>query len=213
MIYLCRHGQTVYNREQRLQGQMESDLTPLGRAQAGAMADLLHDLIARDPPAPWRIVASPLLRARDTAKIIGARLGLSVEFDDRLMELTVGEWEGRLRTDLAREHPEAFANPEWAFAAPGGGTYHPVTARVSAWLAEQVAEPERRVIVVSHGIAGRLLRGAYAGLPRERVLALDVPQDALYRLREGQIDRFDCEPVEDPEPARIPAKDTAKDTV
>jgi probable phosphoglycerate mutase len=207
VIYLCRHGQTVYNREQRIQGQMESDLTPLGRAQAGAMGDLLQDLIARDPPAPWRIVASPLRRARDTAGIIGARLGLPVELDDRLMELTVGAWEGRLRGDIAREHPKAFAAREWFFAAPGGETYDQVMARVSAWLAEQAAEPERRLIVVSHGVAGRLLRGAYGKLSREQTLALDVPQDALYRLRAGQIDRFECEPVEDPELAEISVKD------
>ncbi len=71
VIYLCRHGQTAFNREHRLQGQMESDLTPLGRAQAGAMADLLRDLVQRDANRPWRIVASPLRRARDTAGIIG----------------------------------------------------------------------------------------------------------------------------------------------
>ena len=199
MIYLCRHGQTAFNREHRLQGQRESDLTPLGRLQAGAMAELLDDLIARDPPASWRIVASPLRRARDTAQAIGKRLGLPVEFDDRRMELTVGDWEGRLRAELAREHPEAFASGEWFFAAPGGETYDQVMARVAGWLAEQAAEPERRLIVVSHGIAGRLLRGAYAGLSRDRVLELDVPQDAIYRLHAGQLDRLDCAPVEDPE--------------
>ena len=213
MIYLCRHGQTEYNRARRLQGQLESDLTPLGRAQAGAMGDLLRDLIAREPPGPWRVVASPLRRARDTAGIIGARLGLPVEFDDRLMELGMGDWEGLFRDDLARERPELFADRTWFFAAPGGETYDQVMARVSAWLAEQAAEPERRLIVVSHGVAGRLLRGAYAGLPREAVLDLDVPQDALYRLRAGRIERFDCAPVEDPEQAEISVKDTAKETV
>jgi probable phosphoglycerate mutase len=202
VIYLCRHGQTAFNREHRLQGQRESDLTPLGRLQAGAMAELLHDLIARDPPTPWRIVASPLRRARDTAQVIGARLGLPVEFADRLMELTVGDWEGRLRAELAHEHPEAFANREWFFAAPGGETYEQVMARVAGWLAEQAAEPERRLIVVSHGIAGRLLRGAYAGLSRAQVLELDVPQDAIYRLHAGQLDRLDCAPVDDPELVR-----------
>lgn len=199
MIYLCRHGQTAFNREHRLQGQMESDLTPLGRAQAGAMADLLHDLVARDATRPWRIVASPLRRARDTAGIIGARLGLPVEFDDRLMELTVGDWEGRLRSDLERERPELFRDRTWFFAAPGGETYDQVMARVSDWLSEQAAESERGLIVVSHGIAGRLLRGAYAGLSPTETLELDVPQDAVYRLHAGQLDRFDCEPVEDPE--------------
>lgn len=205
MIYLCRHGQTEWNRAHRLQGQCESDLTQLGRAQAGAMADLLHDLVQRDADRPWRIVASPLRRARDTAGIIGAKLGLPVEFDDRLMELTVGEWEGRLRADLQHERPELFTDRTWFFAAPGGETYEQVMARVSDWLSEQAPEPERRLIVVSHGIAGRLLRGAYAGLSPVEVLELDVPQDALYRLRAGQLDRFDCEPVEDPE--------LAKDTV
>jgi broad specificity phosphatase PhoE len=107
MIYLCRHGQTEWNRAHRLQGQCESDLTPLGRAQAGAMGDLLHDLMQRDTDRPWRIVASPLRRARDTAGIIGARLGLPVEFDDRLMELTVGEWEGRLRPTWRARIPSA----------------------------------------------------------------------------------------------------------
>ena len=198
MIYLCRHGQTEWNRERRLQGQTEADLTPLGRLQAEAMADLLHDLVARDPPADWRIVASPLRRARDTAQAIANRLGRKVEFDDRLMELTVGEWEGRLYADVHREHPEAFSSQEWFFTAPGGETYEQVMARVSDWLSEQAAEPERRLIVVSHGIAGRLLRGAYAGLSREETLVQDVPQDALYRLHGGQIDRLDCEPVEEP---------------
>ena len=198
MIYLCRHGQTEWNRERRLQGQTEADLTPLGRLQAAAMANLLHDLIAREPAADWRIVASPLRRARDTAQAIANRLGREVEFDDRLMELTVGEWEGRLYADVHRENPEAFKSPEWFFTAPGGETYEQVMARVSDWLAEQVTEPERRLIVVSHGIAGRLLRGAYAGLSPEETLAQDVPQDALYRLHGGQIDRLDCEPVKEP---------------
>ena len=198
MIYLCRHGQTEWNRERRLQGQTEADLTPLGRLQAAAMADLLHDLIGREPAADWRIVASPLRRARDTARAIADRLGLEVGFDDRLKELTVGDWEGRLYADVQRENPEAFKSPEWFFTAPGGETYEQVMARVSDWLAEQSAEPERRLIVVSHGIAGRLLRGAYAGLSRDETLAQDVPQDALYRLTAGQIDRLDCEPVEEP---------------
>jgi probable phosphoglycerate mutase len=197
VIYLCRHGQTEWNRERRLQGQTEADLTPLGRLQAAAMADLLHDLIAREPSDDWRIVASPLRRARDTAQAIATRLGLTLEFDDRLMELTVGEWEGRLYADVHRENPEAFKSPEWFFTAPGGETYEQIMTRVSDWLAEQAVESERRLIVVSHGIAGRLLRGAYAGLSREDTLAQDVPQDALYRLSAGQIDRLDCEPVEE----------------
>ncbi|MFT4254890.1 MAG: histidine phosphatase family protein [Caulobacter sp.] len=199
MIYLCRHGQTQFNREGRLQGQTESDLTALGRAQARAMGDLLADLIAREPSDAWRIVASPLRRARHTAEAIAERTGLPLSSDERLLEISVGEWSGRLREDVRRETPELTADPEWAFRSPGGETFEDVAVRVGDWLAGQTPEPERRLIVVSHGIAGRLLRGAYAGLSRADTLAQEAPQDAIHRLMGGQIDRFDCAPVEDPE--------------
>ncbi|ENZ80303.1 MULTISPECIES: histidine phosphatase family protein [Caulobacter] len=195
MIYLCRHGQTFHNREGRLQGRSESDLTPLGRAQAAAMGDMLFDLLRRDPPADWRIVASPLRRARDTAEAIGARLGLSVTTDERLVEIDVGEWSNRLREDVRGENPHLVGDDAWGFHAPGGETYEAMMARITDWLDEQVAEPERRLIVVSHGVAGRLLRGVYAGLSKAETLHQDIPQDAVYRLMAGQVDRFDCEPV------------------
>ncbi|ATC32056.1 histidine phosphatase family protein [Caulobacter vibrioides] len=198
MIYLCRHGQTFHNREGRLQGRTESDLTPLGLLQAKAMGALLHDLVRRDPPAPWRLVASPLRRARATAEAIGERLGLEVGFDERLVEIDVGEWSGRLREEVHGENPHLVGDDAWGFLAPGGETYEAMMARLVSWLEEQAAEPERRLIVVSHGVAGRLLRGAYAGLAREETLRLDIPQDAVYRLANGQIDRFDCAPVGEP---------------
>jgi probable phosphoglycerate mutase len=198
VIYLCRHGQTFHNREGRMQGQTESDLTPLGRAQAAAMGDLLFDLIRRDPPADWRVVASPLRRARHTAETIGARLGLPVEFEDRLLEISVGDWSNRLRDEVKRENPALLADPEWAFKSPGGETYEDVMGRISGWLAEQAPEPERRLIVVSHGIAGWMLRGAYAGLSRAEVIGQDTPQDAIFRLCNGQIDRLSCAPITEP---------------
>lgn len=196
MIYLCRHGETAYNRERRLQGRTDTELNALGQRQAEAMADLLHDLVARDPSPDWRIIASPLRRTRETAAAISARLDVPVEFDERLVEIDVGQWSNRLRDDVQRENAELFKSPEWAFASPGGETYDDVMGRVSSWLAEQAPESERRLIVVSHGIAGRLLRGAYAGLSRAEVMAQDVPQDAIFRLMGGQVDRFDCAPVE-----------------
>lgn len=198
MIYLCRHGETFHNREGRLQGRLESDLTPLGRAQAEAMGDLLLDLVRREPPADWRIVASPLRRARDTAQVIGARLGLPVATDERLVEIDVGAWSNRLREEVRGENPHLVGDDAWGFHAPGGETYETMMARLTGWLDEQVAEPERRLIVVSHGVAGRLLRGAYANLSKDDTLRQDIPQDAVYRLMAGQIDRFDCAPVSEP---------------
>lgn len=195
MIILLRHGETFWNREARIQGHMESDLTPLGERQAAAMAGLAADLVRRDGQGGWRLVASPIGRAQRTAGMVAAATGLPIETDARLAEISCGEWEGRLRADIAHLHPDKFATREWFFGAPGGETYEDVAARAADWLASLPPEPGRRVIAVSHGVWGRLARGVYAGLDRQATLNQDVPQDAVYRLMDGRIDRFDCEPV------------------
>jgi broad specificity phosphatase PhoE len=197
MIYLVRHGETEWNLERRMQGRRESKLTPLGRRQAAAMARLIGELIAREPQAEWRLVSSPLGRARETAQAIADRLDVTIEIDERVSEIAFGDWEGRLRDEVAPQHPEMFASREWLVSPPGGETFEDVWTRISAFMADLAPEPERRVIVVSHGMAGRVLRGVYAGLSRQQTLDQDVPQDAVYRLMDGQIDRFDCEPVEE----------------
>jgi len=156
------------------------------------VADLLADLLAAQSAAPWRLVSSPLGRATDTAEVIGARLGLPVEIDERLTEVAFGAWEGRLRHEVAPRHPELFATRDWLVSAPGGESFEEVRARVASFLAELPPEPERRVIAVSHGVAGRLLRAVYAHLDREQALSQDVPQDAVFRLAQGRIHRLDC---------------------
>jgi broad specificity phosphatase PhoE len=196
LIYLVRHGETEWNLERRMQGRRESPLTPLGERQAAAMAGLLADLVACEAPADWRLVSSPLGRARQTAEAIGARLGLAVEIDERLAEIAFGDWEGQLRDEMALVYPELFATREWLVSAPGGETFEDVQARIGGWLAELPPEPDRRVVAVSHGMAGRILRGCYAGLSRQQTLLLDTPQDAVFRLTLGQIHRFDCAPPE-----------------
>ena len=194
MIYLVRHGQTQFNAERRMQGWLDSPLTDLGRAQGAAIGRLLRGLIGK--PDGWRLVASPLGRAQATAGLVGEALGLPVETDRRVIEVSFGRWDGRLRDELAAEHPDTFGRGGWQFAAPGGEGVEAVEARVSDWLADLPPEPERKVIVVSHGGAGRVVRGAYLGLNREETWAQDVPQDAVFRLASGAVERFDCEPAQ-----------------
>jgi len=192
MIYLLRHGQTNYNHEGRMQGQLESQLTELGMAQAQAMADLLKEQIT--DLAGWRLLASPLKRTRQSAAIVGATLGLEVEIEPALIEVGCGAWENRLYADLAKEHPDAFASRDWFFRAPEGERFEDVDGRVRPWLAAQAPEP-RKLIAVAHGVSGSLLRGAYLGLSREETLAQDVPQDAIFRLAEGAVQRLPCAEV------------------
>jgi len=194
VIYLVRHGQTEFNRERRIQGRFDSPLTELGVRQAQAVAGLLKDLI-READG-WRIVSSPLGRAASTAQIAGQRLGLPVELDDRLREISWGPHDGRLRAELEAELPDTFARTSWAFDVPDGETYEDVAARVASWLADLPPEPERRIIAVSHGVTGRVLRGLYAGMGRDRAATQDVPQDAVFLLQHGRVGRIDCEEVE-----------------
>ena len=191
MIWLVRHGQTTFNAERRLQGHVDSPLTELGLAQAQRAGERLSSLVG--DPAGWRLVSSPLGRALATAQAISRALGgVLVETDPRLIEVSWGAWDGRLRAELEAEHPDGFAESGWAFRAPAGEPYAAVHARMADWLGYLPPEPERRVIAVSHGVAGRVLRGAYAGLSLEEVVALPVPQDAVFGLVGGAIRRVAC---------------------
>jgi probable phosphoglycerate mutase len=194
VIYLVRHGQTEFNRERRIQGHVDSPLTELGVRQASAIAGLLADLVRGEPG--WRVVSSPLGRAAATADVIAERLGVPVELDERLKEMSWGPHDGRLRRELELEHPDTFGRTNWAFDVPDGEGYDAVAGRVGAWLADLPPEPERRIIAVSHGITGRVLRGLYAGLGRDQAATQDVPQDAVFLLQHGRVGRIDCEPVE-----------------
>ena len=186
-IYLLRHGETVWNREGRLQGQRDSPLTARGIAQAGALGDLLAREIAE--PRRFTIVASPLGRAWQSAVIVAERLGLDprlIAFDDRLKECGFGTWEGLTPEEL---EPGAWARRGadiWHHRAPGGESYALVAERVAAWLAEVPADA--CWIVVGHGLAGRLIRGLYAGLEESEIPDLAEPQDTLFRLRGGRVE-------------------------
>lgn len=190
-IYLVRHGETEWNRIRRYQGWSDSPLTDQGRAQAQAIGRFLCTL----PEAQSAdLVASPIGRARHTAEIIRECLGRSepLRFDDRLRELSFGSWDGFMRADIAALMPGAFdeeRRDEWYFATPDGETYEVFAGRVGAWLAEAQAR-DQPLIVVTHGVVTRILRGLYAGLPRAAAMRLPVPQDRIFRLAQGTIEEI-----------------------
>ena len=106
-----------------------------------------------------------------------------------------GAHDGRLRAELEAENPETFGKTGWAFDAGSGESYEAVATRVGGWLASLPPEPERKIIAVSHGISGRVLRGLYADLDRDASAQQDVPQDAVFLLQHGGVGRIDCETV------------------
>jgi broad specificity phosphatase PhoE len=193
VILLTRHGETEFNVQRRAQGLADSPLTPLGVRQVRAMAGLLADLVEREPGA-WRMVSSPLGRAVATAEVFSARLGLPFELDERLREHSMGEFDGLHADEFVPRFRTDVPPHERSFHTPGGESYEALTGRIGDFLASITSDD--RVILVSHGAAGRILRGMYAGLAKADMLALEIPQDAVFRLQNGQIDRFDCEPLD-----------------
>ena len=139
--------------------------------------------------ASAELVASPIGRARHTAEIIHARLGGNspLRFDDRLREISLGSWEGLDRVEIAARVPGIFdgdGHYEWYFHTPDGETYDAFSERIADWLG---SSGNGTIIVVTHGIVSRVLRGLYAGLPRTAALRLPVPQDRVFRLVDGAI--------------------------
>jgi len=188
-ILLVRHGETEWNRERRYQGWSDSPLTERGVAQAQALGRALANL-ADAASAP--MIASPIGRARRTAEIIHSHLPSTspVQFDERLREISLGSWEGLDRTELSERMPGIFDGEgyyEWYFHTPDGETYETFRDRIADWLH---SAGDEAMIVVTHGIVMRVLRGLYAGLMPADALRLPVPQNSVFRLAEGRIDEI-----------------------
>lgn len=182
-IFLVRHGETEWNATGRYQGHLDSPLTPRGMAQAEALGECL----AAIPEIIDTVFVSPLGRARETVEII-ARNGLlpQAQSDQRLMEVTTGAWDGLTQEDIDAQWPDALngATPfDWYFRSPDGESYDAARVRALSWL----NDVRGTVIAVSHGLIGRIIRGAYLNLPKERGLSLPVPQDVVWKLAGGEI--------------------------
>jgi probable phosphoglycerate mutase len=167
---MLRHGQTDYNLGSRMQGQLDTDLSELGRAQAVAAAEVLGKL------QPLLIVSSDLRRAYDTAIKLGEQTGQQVLVSDRLRETHLGDWQGLTHTQVDAEAPGArLAWREDATWAPHGGESRvDVAARSLPLVAEMVAreslwggaaEPERPIVLVAHGGLIAALSAALLKLP------------------------------------------------
>ena len=144
---MARHGQTDWNRQMRFQGRADPPLNEQGREQARQLAERL---------AGERVdvvYSSPLLRARETAEIVAARLAVEVELDEGFMEIDVGSWQGLTRADLEKRSPDALRS--WLNHGPGwedGESYDELTARIAAAL-KRIARrrPDQTLLVITHG--------------------------------------------------------------
>ncbi|MGB0436274.1 MAG: glucosyl-3-phosphoglycerate phosphatase, partial [Mycobacterium sp.] len=168
-LVMLRHGQTNYNASSRMQGQLDTDLTDLGREQAIAAAEVLAKR------QPLLIVSSDLGRALDTAVALGDRSGQSVSIDTRLRETHLGDWQGmtHLEVDAAAPGARLAWRDDARWAPHGGESRVDVADRSIPLVTELIAqqpewgadEPDRPVVLVAHGGLIAALTGALLGLP------------------------------------------------
>jgi broad specificity phosphatase PhoE len=203
-VYLVRHGETEWNAQGRYQGKLDSRLTDRGREQARDVGRRLLALLkGRSDIA---LHTSPLGRTRETAEIIRNFVDAAPILEPRIQEVSIGSWDGLTRTDIDAGWPGRLNGCnayDWFFRAPDGESYEEALARVCSWLRELTSV----TIAVSHGLAGRIIRGAYLGLGREQTLLLPVHQEIIWHLVDCRVDAIvrpaDTRP---PIPTRQPSK-------
>jgi probable phosphoglycerate mutase len=179
-VLLARHGETNDNREPiRVQGFTDTPLNDTGRREAAELAERVSPLgIA----SLW---CSDLKRARETADIVGARIGLQARPDPRLREANRGDWERRLFIDIEREEPERYAAWRRAgeeFRFPNGESLREQQERVLASLADVRATGELPALVVCHGGSIRVVLSARDPRGLDAFHDFDVPNVGLFPL-------------------------------
>jgi phosphoserine phosphatase len=169
-LLLVRHGETPWNREGRYQGRTDTPLSDVGETQARALGARLAGL-------PIQIaISSPLARTRRTAQgVLGTR-DVVLETDAALIEISHGQWEGQLASDIELSHAEMFgtwrSRPDRDVpAGPGAETLGDVEARAWPVLVRTCARlgPEDTALIVAHDAVNRVLLCRVLGLPLTRV--------------------------------------------
>ena len=189
-IYLARHAETVFNRGARMQSQHgHSPLTTVGIGQAQAMAAAALNHFGVRPDI--RFWCSSAGRTQQTAAIVADALEFDffdIRLDDRLQEIHVGEWTGKPYHEVFASHGVVIDPTHRLFSVrpPGGEWYDDIAVRMQSWL-DDLSTETKPCLVISHGIAARVLRGLLLGGTDYdgTAMAVDLPQGTMVRIENG----------------------------
>jgi probable phosphoglycerate mutase len=183
-LVVIRHGETLWNSEHRMQGQQDSALSEIGRAQARALGKRMQT------ERFTHLYSSDLTRAFETAKAVADVTGHEIRIDTRLRERSFGIFEGLTRAEMAERHPEEYArfrarDPDYAL--PGGESPRAFHERCMGCFTE-IANRHRgeRVVVVAHGLLLASLYRVVHGLDLQQPRTLDLINAGLNIFRYGE---------------------------
>jgi broad specificity phosphatase PhoE len=147
-LFCVRHGETFYNLASRIQGQSDSELTPLGRRQCQAVAEALGTLVID------AIIASPLRRAFESAECVADKLNLPVEVEPRLAEIHAGIFQGHCWDEIDQQFPSEAArwrSQDPDYRIPRGESRRDLMNRARDAFCAIREAGYRQAIVVAHG--------------------------------------------------------------
>lgn len=175
-LYILRHGQTTWNAEDRMQGALNSPLTELGQTQAARQYEILR---SRDLSgfACW---CSSQGRAFQTAAIALGPLVMDIRTDDRLREITVGDWSGKLRSELPKVEGDDPMIAQYD-RAPNGEGLARLRDRCQAFL-DDLAGP---AVLVTHGITSRMIRSIAATQTPLPPAQVGGGQGCVFHVKDG----------------------------
>lgn len=183
-ILLIRHGETAWNAERRLQGQLDIPLNPHGLRQAAALAAALrHEAIDA-------VIASDLQRARQTAQALATARALPLRLDPALRERCYGAFEGLLYADIAAQFPAAHAawqaralDARFPAGRQEGETLREFAQRALAAVTRLAQTPGwRRIAIVTHGGVLESVYRAVRAIGHLPARDFDIPNAGINRL-------------------------------
>jgi broad specificity phosphatase PhoE len=188
-LILVRHGESVWNRAGRIQGQVNSPLTDLGINQAKAISDHLSGILLNQE---LEIYTSPLDRAIQTAEIIAQGIdhpSSKIIIEERLNDFNVGEISGTFGWDkvaeIFPEQAQLRLQDPMRFHPSGGESGAEFEARLRSLL-EDLMDDGALKLMVSHGIVNKFIRGILKNLSGKEMVELGESQNTIYRLEQGE---------------------------
>lgn len=176
-VVLVRHGQSSWNAAGRIQGQLDSPLSALGRRQAGAVADRLAGV------GLAAVYSSPLRRAQETAVAVAQRHGLPVTAVTDLTEIDHGRWQGLTEAEIAaqdRERLHLWNLVPGRVRMPDGERLYDVRRRAQREVRMLVAShADQAIAVVSHDIVVKVLVADVLGMDYDHLGRLVVDNGSI----------------------------------
>jgi broad specificity phosphatase PhoE len=201
---LLRHGESTWNQEHRIQGQLDPPLSEKGRAQAVRLARRLAGRPLQG------LYASDLKRAQETATPLAEATGLQIVPMTDLREVFLGEWEGLHTEELARLYPEAWTRwtqePNWDLV-PGGESGAEFESRVDRALKTILGRhPVGDIAVVTHGGVIQIALHQVVGRPSRGLFPFRI-SNASITVIETRNGRVTIDAVNDTGHLEEPARD------